>query len=59
VPQLRDMGITVLIAEQDLHRTLRIADHAYVLENGAVAAQGSGDELARDPAVRRAYLGHD
>jgi branched-chain amino acid transport system ATP-binding protein len=59
VPQLRDMGITVLIAEQDLHRTLRIADHAYVLENGAVAAQGTGPDLARDPAVRRAYLGHD
>ncbi len=59
VPQLRDMGITVLIAEQDLHRTLRIADQVYVLENGAVAAQGSGQDLARDPAVRRAYLGHD
>lgn len=59
VPQLRDMGITVLIAEQDLRRTLRIADHAYVLENGVVAAEGAGRDLERDPAVRRAYLGHD
>lgn len=58
IPQLRDMGLTVVIAEQDLHRTLRIADRAYVLENGAVAAQGTGAELERDPAVRRAYLGH-
>ncbi|MCC6001794.1 MAG: ABC transporter ATP-binding protein [Pararhodobacter sp.] len=59
VPRLRAMGITVLIAEQDLHRTLKIADHAYVLENGVVVAQGAGRDLERDPAVRRAYLGHD
>jgi branched-chain amino acid transport system ATP-binding protein len=59
IPQLRDMGLTVVIAEQDLHRTLRIADRAYVLENGRVAAEGTGAEIASDPAVRRAYLGHD
>jgi branched-chain amino acid transport system ATP-binding protein len=59
VPQLRDLGLTVLIAEQDLRRTLAIADHAYVLENGRVAAEGSGRMLEADPAVRRAYLGQD
>ena len=59
IPQLRDMGLTVVIAEQDLHRTVRIADRAYVLENGRVSAEGTGTEIASDPAVRRAYLGHD
>ncbi len=59
VPQLIRMGLTVVIAEQDLHRTLRIAHRAYVLENGTVAAEGTGADLERDPAVRRAYLGHD
>lgn len=58
VPKLRDLGLTILIAEQDLRRTLRIASHAYVLENGHVAAQGSGRDLEADPEVRRAYLGH-
>lgn len=58
VPRLRDMGISVLLAEQDLRRTLRIADYAYVLENGVVAAEGTGTNLIDDPAVRRAYLGH-
>ena len=58
VPQLRDLGLTILIAEQDLRRTLKIADRAYVLENGMVAAEGAGRELEEDPAVRRAYLGH-
>ena len=58
VPQLRDLGITVVIAEQDLRRTLRIADHAYVLENGRLAAEGTGAAMESDPEVRRAYLGH-
>lgn len=59
VPRLRDMGMTILIAEQDLRRTIRIADHAYILENGFVATEGTGRALETDPAVRRAYLGLD
>jgi branched-chain amino acid transport system ATP-binding protein len=59
LPALRDLGLTVLLAEQDVHRTLRIADQASVLENGRIVAEGPGAELAADPAVRRAYLGHD
>jgi len=58
VPKLRDLGFTIVIAEQDLRRTLRIADRAYVLENGYVAAEGTGSQLETDPEVRRAYLGH-
>lgn len=57
VPELRQLGITILIAEQDLNRTLGVADYAYVLENGTVAAEGESSELARSPAVRHAYLG--
>ena len=57
VPELRRLGITIVIAEQDLHRTLSVADYAYVLENGTVAAEGEGVELAKSPAVRQAYLG--
>jgi branched-chain amino acid transport system ATP-binding protein len=57
VPELRALGITILIAEQDLHRTLAIADYAYVLENGTVAAEGVSADLAENPAVRQAYLG--
>ena len=36
---------------------LRLADHAYVLENGRVTPTGSGRELADNPEVKRAYLG--
>lgn len=58
VSRLRDLGYTIVIAEQDLRRTLQIADHGYVLENGSVAAEGSGRELLSDTKVLRAYLGH-
>jgi len=57
VPRLRDAGLTVIIAEQDLRRTLRIADFAYVLENGTVVSSGKGKDLENDPDVQRAYLG--
>lgn len=57
IPRLRDAGLTVIMAEQDLRRTLRIADFAYVLENGALVSSGKAKDLENDPEVRRAYLG--
>jgi branched-chain amino acid transport system ATP-binding protein len=50
-------GVTVLLVEQNVHRSLAIADRAFVLEHGSVALTGAGrDLLARDD-VRRTYLG--
>jgi branched-chain amino acid transport system ATP-binding protein len=57
IASLRDRGLTILLAEQDLHRALRIADTAFVIENGVVALQGSGASLLADERVRAAYLG--
>jgi branched-chain amino acid transport system ATP-binding protein len=51
-------GVTVLIVEQNVFHTLRLADRGYVLENGQIALTGSGAELLESPHVRRAYLGH-
>ncbi len=50
-------GVTVLLVEQNVFRTLEIADRAYVLGNGRVVLQGSGDELLANDHVRKAYLG--
>ncbi|WP_271270882.1 ABC transporter ATP-binding protein [Aliamphritea hakodatensis] len=50
-------GSTVLIVEQNIVHTLRMADRGYVLENGAVVATGAGPDLLNDPHVKRAYLG--
>ncbi|MDF2231298.1 ABC transporter ATP-binding protein [Albimonas sp. CAU 1670] len=57
IGDLNAQGITILIVEQNLHQTLAIADHAYVLEKGRVAREGGGKELLNDPAVKAAYLG--
>ncbi|HZD86846.1 MAG TPA: ABC transporter ATP-binding protein [Gaiellaceae bacterium] len=54
----RREGATVLVAEQNANAALRAADRAYVLEVGHVVLSGTSDDLARDEAVRRSYLGY-
>ena len=57
VEQIVATGVTVLIVEQNVVRTLSIADRGYVLENGEIVMCDSGAALLRDDHVRRAYLG--
>ncbi|NCC06832.1 MAG: ABC transporter ATP-binding protein [Clostridia bacterium] len=57
IRQIRDSGITVLLVEQNARKALGICDYAYVLENGIISLQGTGDELLRSDSVRKAYLG--
>lgn len=54
--QINREGVTVVLVEQNVQQSLRIADRAYVLENGEVVKEGSGRELLGDPGVRAAYL---
>ena len=56
IAEIRKQGLTVLIVEQNVQRTLRLADRAYVLEQGRIVLTGSGAELMQDPQVRKAYL---
>jgi branched-chain amino acid transport system ATP-binding protein len=49
--------ITVLLVEQNVAASLRLAKHAYVLENGRIVMQGRGEDLLHDDRVREAYLG--
>ena len=50
-------GLTVLLVEQNVAASLRLAHRAYVLENGQVVLEGEGQALLGDPRVREAYLG--
>jgi branched-chain amino acid transport system ATP-binding protein len=50
-------GIAMLLVEQDVVMALEAASRAYVLENGRITLSGKSEELERDPAVRKAYLG--
>lgn len=54
---LHDRGMTVILVEQNVAVSLKLADHAYVLENGRIVMEGSGDTLLHDDRVRQAYLG--
>ena len=57
IKEVHAAGVTVLLVEQNVFRTLEIADRAYVLGNGRVVLQGSGAALLADDHVRKAYLG--
>jgi len=57
VRRLAAEGLTLLLAEQDVHHSLEVASQAYVVENGRVAAEGPAAEIAGDPRIRQAYLG--
>jgi branched-chain amino acid transport system ATP-binding protein len=50
-------GMTILLVSQDVLQALRIADRAYVIENGRIILEGQGAELLRNPTVKEAYLG--
>ncbi|MCL4143034.1 UNVERIFIED_CONTAM: hypothetical protein GTU68_021529 [Idotea baltica] len=55
--ELRQQGLTVLVAEQQVPLALDLADRGYVLDHGRVTLAGTSEDLAADPGVRQAYLG--
>ncbi len=55
--RLREQGVAMLVAEQQVPLALGLAERGYVLENGRIQLEGSSADLERDPEVRRAYLG--
>lgn len=55
--RLQKQGITILLADQNAHWALQIADRAYMLDTGKVVASGVSAELATDARLRAAYLG--
>ena len=57
IAEINRQGTTVLLVEQNANAALRLARRAYVLETGRIALEGPGADLARNEAVRRAYLG--
>ena len=57
--QLRDLGIGILITDHNVRETLGICERAYVMRSGEMLAQGSSEEIAQNPEVRKHYLGEE
>lgn len=54
---LKERGIGVLITDHNVRETLGICDHAYIISDGSVLAQGKPEAIVENPQVRNAYLG--
>ncbi len=57
IDEIRASGTTILLVEQNVNRSLELADRAYVLEGGRVVLQGTGTELLANDRLKAAYLG--
>ncbi len=57
ISELNQLGITILLVEQNAKMALSIADYAYVLETGKIVLEGKGEDLAESDEIQKAYLG--
>ncbi len=57
LPQICQWGVSIVLIEQNIHRSLSIADRAYILERGHVSFCGTPAELEHDETLHRAYFG--
>ncbi|WP_333655179.1 LPS export ABC transporter ATP-binding protein [Dissulfurispira sp.] len=56
---LKSKGLGILITDHNVRETLSITDRAYIISNGKILAEGTPDDLIRNPSVKEAYLGED
>ena len=57
IEEINKQGVTILLIEQNANVSLKIADHAYVMETGLITLEGTGRELLNNEEVKKAYLG--
>jgi branched-chain amino acid transport system ATP-binding protein len=57
ISEINKQGVTILLVEQNVYQSLRIAHRAYVLETGRVVLSGTGEALLNDEHVKKAFLG--
>jgi branched-chain amino acid transport system ATP-binding protein len=57
IEELRNRGLSILLAEQNVYYALKAADEAYVMETGRITLHGGGEELLKNEFVKEAFLG--
>ncbi len=58
IRKIRESGVTILLIEHIMQAVMSLSDRIYVLNNGSMIAEGTAREIAEDPKVVEAYLGH-
>ena len=56
IRRLKEVGLTVFLAEQNVRSALRVSDRGYIIDNGQIRYQGSVEELKENEEVRKKYL---
>lgn len=57
IHRIKELGITVILVEQNINETLAIADYAYVIQNGKTVMEATGEQLKLNPEVKKVFLG--
>jgi branched-chain amino acid transport system ATP-binding protein len=55
--EINGQGVTILLVEQNVQISLKLAKRAYVMENGRIILEGEGEKLLMDENLKRSYLG--
>jgi branched-chain amino acid transport system ATP-binding protein len=57
IVEVKNLGITILLVEQEVSTVFKLASRNYVLSSGKLIAEGSGEDLLKDEILRKTYLG--
>jgi len=57
IAKINAQGTTIILVEQNVHRSLEVVDRAYIIERGRIVLSGGAEELARNEHVKEAYFG--
>ena len=59
IRELKNKGLGVLISDHNVRETLSVCDHAYIISNGKILTDGNADEIVKNEAARKIYLGEN
>ena len=57
IQKINATGVTILLVEQNVSQTLKLAQAAFILETGHIVMHGNGSELLENPEIKKSYLG--
>ena len=55
--ELNNQGQTILLVEENVSRVINVSDHIYLIDDGLIAWQGTGEELSSESNIMEVYLG--